>query len=119
MSEKASELKRREFVSFRLGPQEFCVDIMSVREIRGWTNVTLLPHAPDYVRGMINLRGTVLPIVDMKARIGLRTEDDASRPVIIVVWINGKLVGLLVDAVCDIITVPEDAIQSAPDLADE
>ena len=62
----------RELIAFRIGEQEFCVDIMSVREIRGWTPATPLPHAPSYVRGVINLRGAVLPIVDLAARLGLR-----------------------------------------------
>jgi purine-binding chemotaxis protein CheW len=113
------EAKRRELVSFRLGAQEFCVDIMAVREIRGWTDVTPLPHAPAYVRGMINLRGIVLPIIDMGARLGLPVDDLAKRRVIIVVSIGTKLVGLLVDAVCDILAVPDDSLHAAPELAGE
>ena len=61
----------QELISFRIGEQEFCVDIMAVREIRGWTQATPLPQAPSYVRGVINLRGAVLPIVDLAARLGL------------------------------------------------
>lgn len=116
---KSSELKRRELLSFRLGPQEFCIDVMAVREIRGWTEATPLPHAPSYVRGMINLRGTILPIVDMGARLGVLVDDLAARRVIVVVWIGAKLVGLLVDAVCDILAVADDALQPTPELADE
>src|SRR6266446_4684305 len=85
MSEARNAFERqcRELIAFRLGAQEFCVDIMAVREIRGWTDATPLPHAPDYVRGMINLRGTVLPVVDMSVRFGLPVNDLASRKVII------------------------------------
>lgn len=61
----------RELISFRVGAQEFCVDIMVVREIRGWTPATPLPHAPAYMRGVVNLRGAVLPIVDLSERLGL------------------------------------------------
>lgn len=115
----AAESKQRELISFRVGTQEFCVDIMAVREIRGWTEVTPLPHAPSYIRGMINLRGTVLPVVDMGPRLNIPVDDQATRRVIIVVWIGGKLIGLIVDAVCDILALPENAIHAAPELAGE
>ena len=119
MDDTAKIEDRRELVTFRLDKQEFCIDILSVREIRGRTEITTLPHAPHYVRGMINLRGTVLPIVDVGARLGIPVDDSAPRRVIIVVWIGTKLVGLLVDAVCDIITVPVSSIQLAPKLGGE
>jgi purine-binding chemotaxis protein CheW len=107
----------RELISFRVGDQEFCVDIMGVREIRGWTPATPLPHAPAFVRGVVNLRGTVLPVIDMAARLGMSAVQPTARHVVIVVWIRGKLVGLLVDAVCDILEVSADALQAAPDVA--
>ena len=105
----------REVIAFRVAEQEYCVDIMAVREIRGWTPATPLPRAPDFVRGVINLRGAVLPIVDMAARLGLGQSEPSARHVIIVVWIQGRLVGLLVDAVCDILTPPEE-LQATPDM---
>ena len=107
----------RELISFKVGDQEYCVDIMAVREIRGWTPATPLPNAPPFVCGVINLRGTVLPVVDMAARLNLPQRDPMARSVIIVVWIDSQLVGLLVDAVCDILTVPRQAMQATPDLA--
>ena len=85
--------------------QEFCIDIMSVREIRGWTPATALPHAPAYVRGVINLRGSVLPIVDLAERLGFPPTDASARQVIIVVQVGAQIVGLLVDAVSDILTL--------------
>src|SRR5215475_15482288 len=93
----------RELISFRIGAQEFCVDIMAVREIRGWTQATPLPQAPNYVCGVINLRGAVLPIVDLSARLGLGVTQPDVRNVIIVVRIGPRLVGLLVDAVSEIL----------------
>src|SRR6478752_8151648 len=87
----------REFVAFRVGAQEFCIDIMGVREIRGWTPATPLPHAPVYVRGVINLRGAVLPIVDLAMRFGLGLTEPTPRSVIIVVQVHQQVVGLLVD----------------------
>jgi purine-binding chemotaxis protein CheW len=109
----------RELISFRIGAQEFCVDIMEVREIRGWTPATALPQAPPFVRGVINLRGAVLPIVDLGARLGLGAADPTARHVIIVAQVQNQVVGLLVDAVSDILTVTDDMIQPTPDVASE
>lgn len=109
----------KELISFRIGAQEFCVDIMEVREIRGWTPATALPQAPAFVRGVINLRGAVLPIVDLGARLGLGAADPTARHVIIVAQVQNQIVGLLVDAVSDILTVTDDMIQPTPDVASE
>lgn len=109
----------REFVAFRVGSQEFCVDIMCVREIRGWTAATPLPHTPDYVRGVINLRGAVLPIVDLASRFGLPETEPTPRSVIIVVQINKQVVGLLVDAVSDIFTTTGASWQPTPEIASD
>jgi purine-binding chemotaxis protein CheW len=108
-----------ELMAFRIGAQEFCIDIVSVREIRGWTPATPLPHSPQFVRGVINLRGAVLPIVDLAARLGLGSVDPSSRHVIIVVQVGRQIVGLLVDAVLEILTVPDGAIQPTPNVASE
>ena len=95
-----------ELLSFRVADQEYSVDIMSVREIRGWTRATSLPHAPDYVRGVINLRGSVLPVVDLATRLGIEAGEPNERSVIIVVDVGGRTVGLRVDAVSDILSIP-------------
>ena len=115
----ATGADRRELISFRIGAQEFCVDIMEVREIRGWTPATALPQAPPFVRGVINLRGAVLPIVDLGARLGLGAADPTARHVIIVAQVQNQVVGLLVDAVSDILTVTDDMIQPTPDVASD
>ena len=70
MPHEQTQQARRQFITFLSGEQDFGADIMCIREIRGWTETTPLPHAPDYVRGVINLRGVVLPVVDLKARLG-------------------------------------------------
>jgi purine-binding chemotaxis protein CheW len=111
--------KTIELMAFRIGAQEFCVDIVSVREIRGWTPATALPHSPAFVRGVINLRGAVLPIVDLAARLGLPPIEANSRNVVIVAQIGRQIVGLLVDAVSEILTIAEEAIQPTPDVASE
>lgn len=110
----------REIVTFRLSGQDFCVDIMNIREIRGWSKPTPLPHAPSFVQGLINLRGAVLPIMDLAERLALPAREATERDVIIVTMIDSQLVGLVVDSVSDIITVQEADIQPAPSLgADE
>jgi purine-binding chemotaxis protein CheW len=106
-----------ELLSFRLAEQEYSVDIMSVREIRGWTRATPLPHAPAYVRGVINLRGTVLPVVDLSTRLGMAPVEGDARNVIIVVQVGSQTAGLLVDAVSDILALPQAELQTPPELA--
>lgn len=109
----------RELIAFRIGEQEFCVDIMSVREIRGWTPATPLPRSPAYMKGVINLRGAVLPIIDLGARFGLKTGEPTERHVIMVAHVGRRLVGLLVDAVSDIVQLSDAAIQPTPDVASD
>jgi purine-binding chemotaxis protein CheW len=116
---QAANSGNREFVAFRVGSQEFCVDIMGVREIRGWAPATPLPHAPTYVRGVINLRGAVLPIVDLAMRFGLGLTEPTPRSVIIVVQVHQQVIGLLVDAVSDILMTSEASMQPTPDIASE
>jgi purine-binding chemotaxis protein CheW len=117
MNDAPSQTKDRELLSFRLGAQEFCVDIMIVREIRGWVQETPLPHAPSYVRGVVNLRGAVLSIVDLSERLGLGSAEPSAQHVIIVAQIGTQTVGLLVSAVSDILTVSDRMIQPTPAIA--
>jgi purine-binding chemotaxis protein CheW len=109
----------RELIAIRIGSQEFCVDVMCVREIRGWTPATPLPQSPAFVRGVINLRGTVLPIVDLAARLGFAAADPSARHAIVVAQIGHQVVGLLVEGVSDIFTVTDDKIQPTPDVASD
>ena len=113
----AASAMERELIAFRIGEQEFCVDIMAVREIRGWAPVTPLPHSPSFLRGVLNLRGAVLPIVDLAARLGLPPAEPSARHVIIVAQVNGQVIGLLVEAVSDILTVGDGTIQPPPEVA--
>ena len=88
----SGDANTRELIAFRVGRQEFCINVMAVREIRGWTAATALPRAPHYVRGVINLRGAVLPIVELAVRLGLPSNEPSARNVIIVVQIASDLV---------------------------
>ncbi|MEM6941812.1 MAG: chemotaxis protein CheW [Pseudomonadota bacterium] len=106
-----------ELLTFRLADQEYALDIMSVREIRGWTRATPLPHAPHYMKGVINLRGTVLPVMDLALRLGLPQREQNERNVIIVVNYEDTMTGLLVDAVSDIVALTSDDLQPPPELS--
>ena len=105
-----------EFIAFRVGEQEFCVEITSTREIRGWSQATKLPYSPDYIIGVINLRGTILPIMDLSARLGMGLSKPCERHVIIVVQVHDKTLGLLVDSVSDILDVGPDHLRPVPDV---
>ncbi|MFN3275046.1 MAG: chemotaxis protein CheW [Paracoccus sp. (in: a-proteobacteria)] len=106
-------------VAFRLAGQDFCIDIGFVREIRGWAPTTVLPHAPDYVKGVINLRGAVVTVVDLSARLGFGAADPSPRHVVIIAMHSGRVVGLLADLVSDIVTVNDEAMQPVPDIASD
>ncbi|WP_108893716.1 chemotaxis protein CheW [Palleronia abyssalis] len=116
MKENGAEHSRanRELIAFTVGDQSLCIDIMKVREIRGWTSTTILPHSPAYVLGVINLRGAVVPIVDLSARLGLEPIKPKARNVILVTQIVDQIVGLLVSSVSDIVSVSPDDIQPMP-----
>jgi purine-binding chemotaxis protein CheW len=104
----------RELISFRVAGHDFCTDIRQVCEIRGWTQLVPMPHAPEFVLGVINLRGTVMPVVDIAARLGLAATEPSERHVIMVVNIHQNWSGLLVEAVSETLTVPAAQIHKAP-----
>jgi purine-binding chemotaxis protein CheW len=112
------ETDTRQYITFLANGQEFASPIMSIREIRGWTDTTPLPNVPDYVRGVINLRGMVLPVIDLKARLGLGLTEATPKNVIIVINAGGRQTGLLVDAVSDIISVSAGEIQPPPEMVE-
>lgn len=119
MAHSSSGPVAHELIAFRIGGQEFCIGVMSIREIRGWTVATPLPASPHYMRGVINLRGTVLPIIDLAVRLDFPASEPTARHAIIVAQIGSQMVGLLVEGVSDIFTVTDDQIQATPDVASE
>ena len=104
-----------QFVTFKVGHEEYGVDIMRVREIKGWTETTSLPNSPAYMRGVLNLRGTIVPIYDLRARFGLGETAATSVHVIVIVAVRERLIGILVDAVSDILTVAAAEIRPVPE----
>lgn len=112
----ASDTNPKKIVAFRLGDEEYGIDILAVREIRSWTPTTAIPRSPAYVRGVINLRGAVLPVVDLGARLGMELREVSKDDVIIVIESNGRLIGLLVDAVSDILMVDDGNFLPTPEV---
>jgi purine-binding chemotaxis protein CheW len=106
-----------EFISFAIGEEQYGVDIMAVREIKGWSSVTQLPNQPEYMRGVLNLRGVMVPIVDLRCRFGQGLTDATPMHVVIVVQIGIKTVGLLADRVLDIVAVDAAQIQPVPQVS--
>ena len=108
----------RQLITFQLGDQILGVDIMAIREIRAWSPATPLPNVPAHVRGVVNLRGVVLPVLDLRHRLGWGMTEPTARHVIVVVRIGEQLQGLIVDAVSDIATVAPEDMQPLPDMGD-
>jgi purine-binding chemotaxis protein CheW len=106
----------QQFITFTIGAEEYGVDIMTVKEIRGWVDTTSLPRAPEYVRGVINLRGAIVPIYDLRTRFGLGVTETTRTHVVIIVTVGSRVAGLLVDTVSDILTVTTGDIRPVPDL---
>jgi purine-binding chemotaxis protein CheW len=105
-----------EVISFEIGGQEFCIDIRAVREIRGWTLATPLPNSPPYVMGVINLRGVIMPVVDLKRRLGLGETEPTARHVIVVIQHASRALGLLVDGVKESFAFDASNLQPPPDV---
>jgi purine-binding chemotaxis protein CheW len=103
-------------LTFTLADEEYGVDILAVREIRAWSRVTRIPQAPDYVLGVLNLRGAIVPVMDLRLRFGLVRECYDSNTVTIIVAIAERLFGIVVDAVSDVVDIDAAAIKPVPDM---
>ncbi len=111
---------KREFLTFMLAGEEYGVDILRVQEIKGWDEVTNIPNTPDYIRGVINLRGTIVPIIDMRLRFKLESKEYDATTVVVVLRVknengNDRTMGVVVDAVSDVYNVPRSDIKPSPD----
>ena len=108
---------RVESISFSIGEEQYGVDIMAVREIKGWSEITHLPKQPDYVRGVLNLRGVMVPIIDLRCRFGQGKTEATALHVVIVVQVEARLIGLLADRVLDILSFEASQVQAVPQIA--
>ena len=108
--------KSREVLVFILGKEEYGVDILKVQEIRGYGKVTPIPGAPDYLKGVFNLRGIIVPVIDMRVKFGLAQVTYDSLTVVVILRIASRVIGVVVDGVSDVIDLAEDEIKPAPQL---
>ncbi len=106
----------KQFISFRIGAEEYAIDIMAVREIKGWTETTSLPNQPEHILGVMNLRGTIVPVFDLRRRFGMGMTEASRSHVVIIVAVLDRIVGLLVDAVSDILTIDSAEIRPVPEM---
>jgi purine-binding chemotaxis protein CheW len=105
-----------EFLTFALGKEEYGVDILKVQEIRSYEGVTRLPDAPDYIKGVINLRGTIVPVIDMRLKFRLENADYSALTVMIVLSVAGRVVGIVVDSVSDVVRLGGEQIRAVPEI---
>jgi purine-binding chemotaxis protein CheW len=111
----ATEADNREFLVFSLGEEEYAIDILKVQEIRGYENVTRIANAPDFIKGVTNLRGVIVPIVDLRIKFHLENVEYGGQTVVIVVNVGDRVVGIVVDGVSDVMTLTPDQIKPAPE----
>lgn len=106
----------QQFLTFRLAGQEYGVGILTVQEIRGWSSVTKVPHTPEWLLGVINLRGVVVPIIDLRLKFNLESAQYTETTVVIILTVATRVVGVVVDAVSDVISLGPAQIKPAPTL---
>ena len=119
MMEKLDELSAsgaREYLTFRLDQEEYGIDILKVQEIRGYEPPTRVANAPDFIKGVVNLRGTIVPIVDMRLKFNCSKAEYNAFTVVIVLNLRSRIVGIVVDSVSDVMELPPDSLKAAPDI---
>jgi len=109
------EYKSRELLTFTLGREEYGIDILKVQEIRGYEAVTTIANAPEFIKGVINLRGIIVPIVDMRIKFNLANVSYDDSTVVIILNVANRVVGMVVDGVSDVITLKGEQVKPAPE----
>lgn len=112
---KASDSEQLQFLTFILAEEIYGVDILKVQEIRGWQDVTTIPNAPPHVRGVMNLRGAIVPILDLRRRFEMPEVELTPNTVVVVVNVLDRTIGMVVDAVSDVVDMPQEDLRDAPD----
>jgi len=113
----AAPVRRQEFLTFRLGSESYAIDILKVQEIRGWEAPTAIANSPDFIKGVINLRGVIVPILDLRVKFRLSQATYDEFTVVIILNVASRVVGVVVDSVSDVLSLPEEAIRAAPEFA--
>jgi purine-binding chemotaxis protein CheW len=116
LSQAVGESTGSEFLAFTLGREEYGIDILRVQEIRGYEPVTRIANAPDFIKGVVNLRGTIVPVVDMRIKFSLGDPSYDQFTVVIILNIGGRVVGMVVDSVSDVMTLSAEQIKPAPEI---
>lgn len=114
---KQVHLQTREFLSFNLGAEEYGIDILKVQEIRGYEKPTRMAGVPDFIKGVVNLRGIIVPIVDLRIKFNLATVEYNEFTVVIVLNVSGRVVGIVVDGVSDVISLSPEQIKPTPEFS--
>jgi purine-binding chemotaxis protein CheW len=105
-----------EFLSFRLGAEEYGIDILRVQEIRSYEQPTRIANAPAFIKGVVNLRGVIVPIIDLRVKLGCETVEYNTFTVVVVLNVKGRVVGAVVDSVSDVLELTKEQIKPAPEL---
>ena len=119
MMEKMDDLTStgaREYLTFRLDQEEYGIDILKVQEIRGYEPPTRVANAPNFIKGVVNLRGTIVPIVDMRLKFNCEKAEYNSFTVVIILNLRARIVGIVVDSVSDVMELPPESLKAAPDI---
>jgi purine-binding chemotaxis protein CheW len=106
----------REYLTFRLDQEEYGIDILKVQEIRGYEPPTRVANAPNFIKGVVNLRGTIVPIVDMRLKFNCAKAEYDSFTVVIILNLRNRIVGIVVDSVSDVMELPPESLKAAPDI---
>jgi purine-binding chemotaxis protein CheW len=118
--EKVGDLKSsspaREYLTFRLDQEEYGIDILKVQEIRGYERPTRIANAPDFIKGVVNLRGTIVPIIDMRLKFNCSKAEYDSFTVVIILNLRNRIAGIVVDSVSDVMELPPDSLKAAPEV---
>ncbi|MDP2302182.1 MAG: chemotaxis protein CheW [Ignavibacteria bacterium] len=115
-TQKNESTELLQLVSFLIGKEEFGVDIGYVQEINRMVQITKVPNAPDFVDGIINLRGRIIPVIDLRLKLGMGRKEQDKNTRIVVVDVSGKTVGFIVDAVTEVLRIPSNIIEAPPDM---
>lgn len=115
MEEHASS-EAREYLTFRLDQEEYGIDILKVQEIRGYEPPTRVANAPNFIKGVVNLRGTIVPIVDMRLKFNCSKAEYNSFTVVIILNLRQRIVGIVVDSVSDVMELPSESLKAAPEI---
>ena len=115
-NKQTGDIAGNEFLAFTLGKEEYGIDILKVQEIRGYEAVTRIANAPEFIKGVVNLRGIIVPIVDMRIKFNLGEPTYDQFTVVIILNIGGRVMGMVVDSVSDVITLSPDQVKPAPEM---